>query len=175
MCYYLNKKKNLNILEKIGHPYIINDENHGNLKKYSGKLRKNQRAFLLDFCSHPEKKKKKLSIFNELLLCTCLSMHYFWIFSRLQLLFLRNVDLVVPKSKVVSLCAFPLGTLTFVKTPRNFSMLLSDIRKTVVVSCIDRLREHIKSLNTLSRTPQIKYIYRLFTQQFPCSATFLHG
>ena len=22
---------------------------------------------------------------------------------------------------------------------------------------------------------QIKYIYRLFTQQFPCSATFLHG
>ena len=23
--------------------------------------------------------------------------------------------------------------------------------------------------------PQIKYIYRLFTQQFPCSTTFLHG
>ena len=51
---YLNKKKiNQNISEKFGHPYIISDESHGNLKKYSGKSEKNQGAFFLVFCSHP--------------------------------------------------------------------------------------------------------------------------
>ena len=48
MHFFLNKKKNQNVSEKFGHPYIISD---GNLKKkYSGK---NQGAFFLDFCSHP--------------------------------------------------------------------------------------------------------------------------
>ena len=33
MYFYLNKKKNQNVLEKFGHPYTISNENHGNLKK----------------------------------------------------------------------------------------------------------------------------------------------
>ena len=46
MYFYLNKKKiNQNVSEKFGHPYIISDGNHGNLKKYSGKLGKNQGTF----------------------------------------------------------------------------------------------------------------------------------
>ena len=55
MYFYLNQKKNQNVSEKFGHPYIISDENHGNLKKYSGKSGKNQGAYFLDFCSHPVK------------------------------------------------------------------------------------------------------------------------
>ena len=52
MYFYLNKKK-VNVSEKFGYPYIISDENHGNLKKILREIRKNQGAFFRDFCSHP--------------------------------------------------------------------------------------------------------------------------
>ena len=41
MYFYLNKKKNKNVSEKFGHPYMISDKNHGNLKKKNtqGKIR----------------------------------------------------------------------------------------------------------------------------------------
>ena len=40
--------------------YIISDENHGSLKKFTGKSGKNQGAFFLDFCTHPGYFKKML-------------------------------------------------------------------------------------------------------------------